>query len=261
MEKKNVVFLTVLAVATLLTAVVGTTFAYFTATVAGNDTAKTTTITTANNLGITYSDGDKITGSSIVPGWVSETKHISVTNNGDAAVKYQITWADVTNAFKSYATNSTTYTDDLVYSVVETTGGTSTVLTSGAHTRVTDAAWTKVAGKAYSNSVGTVSVGTSTVETAVAAVPATGATTAIVSNKTIDKNATQTFDVTVYFVETGIAQNENQSAVVAAHCSDGTDKTQSECVSPAEWVPATSSISFSGKLQASIVETDGIHSN
>ena len=46
MEKKNVVFLTVLAVATLLTAVVGTTFAYFTATVQGNGSATTTTITT-----------------------------------------------------------------------------------------------------------------------------------------------------------------------------------------------------------------------
>ena len=31
MEKKNVIFLSVIAVATLLTAVIGTTFAYFTA--------------------------------------------------------------------------------------------------------------------------------------------------------------------------------------------------------------------------------------
>ena len=40
MEKKNVIFLSVIAVATLLTAVVGTTFAYFTATVTGNETSK-----------------------------------------------------------------------------------------------------------------------------------------------------------------------------------------------------------------------------
>ena len=33
MEKKNMVFLSVIAVATLLTAVVGTTFSFFTATV------------------------------------------------------------------------------------------------------------------------------------------------------------------------------------------------------------------------------------
>ena len=50
MDKKNVVFLTVLAVATLLTAVVGTTFAYFTAsTQAGTRTATTGIIQLGTN--------------------------------------------------------------------------------------------------------------------------------------------------------------------------------------------------------------------
>ncbi len=119
MEKKNVVFLTVLAVATLLTAVVGTTFAYFTATVNGNNQAQTTTITTANNLGITFSDGDDISDSNIVPGWQSpRSKTIVVTNNGDAAVNYQIDWTNVNNTFSKGSSNS----DDLVYSLTKKVG-------------------------------------------------------------------------------------------------------------------------------------------
>ena len=47
MDKKNTVFLSVIAVATLLTAVVGTTFAYFTAQDDGNATGNGMDITTA----------------------------------------------------------------------------------------------------------------------------------------------------------------------------------------------------------------------
>ena len=39
MEKKNVIFLSVIAVATLLTAVIGTTFAYFTANITTSNAA------------------------------------------------------------------------------------------------------------------------------------------------------------------------------------------------------------------------------
>lgn len=253
MEKKNVVFLTVLAVATLLTAVVGTTFAYFTATVQGNGSATTTTITTANNLGITYSDGEAIQGNSIIPGWVSSTKHISVTNNGTVPVKYQIAWADVVNTFSKGANT----TDDLVYSVVETSAS-NAVLTSGATTGVTAATFTKVAGKAYSLSVGKVTVGTGTDEIAVAAVPANGATTAmLIPERTIAANETQEFDVTVYFVETGIEQNENMSST--GTCANATGNTAAVCTeNGGTWTP---NVKFSAKFAASIVSTDGIHSN
>ena len=255
MDKKNVVFLTVLAVATLLTAVVGTTFAYFTATVQGNGSATTTTITTANNLGITYSDGEAITGNSIIPGWVSTTKHISVTNNGTVPVKYQIAWTDVVNTFVKGGASSNT--DDLVYSVIETSAS-NAVLTSGATTGVTASGFTKVAGKAYSLSVGKVTVGTGTTEVAVAAVPANGATTAmLIPERTIAANETQEFDVTVYFVETGIEQNENMSST--GTCTGATGNTAALCTSAGgTWTP---SVKFSAKFYASLVSTDGIHSN
>ena len=229
MEKKNVVFLTVLAVATLLTAVVGTTFAYFTATVNGNNTATTTTITTANDLGITYTDGDQITGGDIVPGWHSTTaKHIKVKNNGTVPVKYQIAWTSVVNTFSKGASATT---DDLVYSVVETSNG-NNVLTSGAATGVLASGFERVADKSYSLTAGKVTVGTGSSEIAVSAVPANGATNAIlVPERTIAAGETQEFDVMIYFVETGIAQNENQN------------------------------VSFSAKFAASLISTDGVHSN
>ena len=51
MERKNTVLLTVIAVATLLVAVVGATFAYFTATNGGNTTVEESANTTTANVG------------------------------------------------------------------------------------------------------------------------------------------------------------------------------------------------------------------
>jgi hypothetical protein len=117
MEKKNVILLTVLAIATLLTAVVGTTFAYFTATVNGNDTAKATTVSAAT-LGVTYTDGSQVTADDVIPGW-STTKTITIHNTSTVAVKYTIAWTGVTNNFTStnlvyhYTLNSGTATADV----------------------------------------------------------------------------------------------------------------------------------------------------
>jgi len=121
MENKNVVFLTVIAIATLLTAVVGTTFAYFTATVTGNTTATATTVSTAT-IGVTYSDGDTVTGTNIVPGW-SKTKDISVNNTSGSTLYYTIKWTAVTNNFTTPA--------DLVYTLTKTsTNGTNVTETA-----------------------------------------------------------------------------------------------------------------------------------
>ena len=51
MEKKNTILLTVIAVATLLVAVVGATFAYFTATTQTGTGAGTTATDTATTVG------------------------------------------------------------------------------------------------------------------------------------------------------------------------------------------------------------------
>jgi len=82
MEKKNVIFLSVIAVATLLTAVIGTTFAYFTANITTSNAenskteVKTTTIAKA-----VMNMGSKITATNALPGYKT-VKAITVTGSG-----------------------------------------------------------------------------------------------------------------------------------------------------------------------------------
>lgn len=86
MEKKNVIFLSVIAVATLLTAVIGTTFAYFTAnfTVSNKENA-TSTVNTKTLVGTTVTLGDKIDpGDAIYPGFRGVQKiEVKGTDTGD----------------------------------------------------------------------------------------------------------------------------------------------------------------------------------
>ena len=107
MEKKHVVFLTILAAAVFITSLIGTTFAYFTATITGNESATRTEVTTAT-LGVAYSDGAQITANNLVPTEAVSgtyapfaTKDISVTNNSSVAINYSIAWTAVTNSFVS----------------------------------------------------------------------------------------------------------------------------------------------------------------
>ncbi len=218
MEKKNVVFLTVLAIATLLTAVVGTTFAYFTATVEGNEQAKTTSVTTAN-LSVAYSDGPQITATGIIPGWISRTitsytcdsgyrlsdttcvnesnaddtkdatpvysvgKAISVTNNSTIPVTYTISWTDLTNEFITVQKDASgNYTPEQLAAA-----------TSGSNDFVY---------RLYKNSVDPANiVGTET------AVPTIAGE---LTHATINANSTDNYILVLEFKETSIKQNENQ---------------------------------------------------
>ena len=221
MEKKNVVFLTVLAIATLLTAVVGTTFAYFTATVTGNDTATTTTIQTAN-LSVAYSDGAQINATGIAPGWVSQTttyscstgtvsgtkcvdgsnqeigdataatqtgKTISVTNNSSVSVDYTINWTAVSNGFVTVASKDPT-TGDYETGAATTPGSSDFVY------------------RLYRNSVDPANIVGS--ETAVPT--AAGELT----HGTLASGATDTYVLVMEFKETNIKQNENQGKSFSA---------------------------------------------
>ena len=98
MEKKNVVLLTVIAVATLLTAMVGSTFAFFTAQVSGN--GNTTEVVNASTAEVTatYSDGSEISVTNIAPEWSGE-KEISIENTSEVAIDYTISFTSYTNGF------------------------------------------------------------------------------------------------------------------------------------------------------------------
>lgn len=111
MERRNTVFLTIIAVATLLVAVIGATFAYFSVQITGNDTATSTIIKTAN-IKITYTAGDSIVGENIEPGW-TDSLTFTVANEGDRELEYYIKWVDVTNNFSQDADK----VNELIYTV------------------------------------------------------------------------------------------------------------------------------------------------
>ena len=192
MEKKNVVFLTVLAVATLLTAVVGTTFAYFTATVTGNEDAQETVITTAR-LGVTYNDGSALsTASLIIPGW-SETKTISVTNTSNVDVTYSISWTNVTNGFVEDV-NPADSTDSDYFFVYTVGVSQSTTGTSG---------------MATINSGFVADATTSPVTLTEFDMPTT--TAYLTHDQVIKPGETQEYAVTMKYKEAGYAQDSNQN--------------------------------------------------
>ena len=119
MEKKNVIFLSVIAVATLLTAVVGTTFAYFTATVTGNETSKNVNVTTAN-MSVVYAQKKAVSIENLVPGQEIPAMTFSVHNAGQSAADYKLAWQDVNKSWtaESLATNGKGGTDnDITYTI------------------------------------------------------------------------------------------------------------------------------------------------
>lgn len=106
MDKKNTVLLTVIAVATLLVAVVGATFAYFSAKVTENN--KTETVIKSAELGITFTGTQEITAESIEPGW-SADKVFTVENTSDYDMTFDINFTKTVNNFSRK--------DDLTYSI------------------------------------------------------------------------------------------------------------------------------------------------
>ena len=85
MEKKNMILLTVIAVSTLLVAVVGATFAYFTATSTAAGNTNKTTVTTAEiaSTGYTFVTEEN-DGTLVYPGYMAVSTYKLVAS-GDAA--------------------------------------------------------------------------------------------------------------------------------------------------------------------------------
>ena len=92
MEKKNVIFLSVIAVATLLTAVIGTTFAYFTANFSVSNAGNaTSTVQTKTLSGVTVTLGAPISGNPVYPGFKG-VQEITVTGTeADVAGQFTLT--------------------------------------------------------------------------------------------------------------------------------------------------------------------------
>ena len=112
-NKGQTIFLSVIGIATLLVAIVGATFAWFSTTISGTGT--TANITTAQVSALSLK-GTTITGTNVLPGWESDdaTFTISGTVTGDAEVPYTCT-----------ITSNNTLTD-LEYRVGDADAGAST---------------------------------------------------------------------------------------------------------------------------------------
>ena len=93
MKDKKILFGTFIALLLLLTT--GLSYAYFSASISGNENAKNVVVE-AGTLSLVYTDGPEIKAQNIKPGW-STTKEVSVKNTGTLEANYNIIWQSLTN--------------------------------------------------------------------------------------------------------------------------------------------------------------------
>ena len=93
MKDKKILFGTFIALLLLLTT--GLSYAWFSASISGNENAKDVVVN-AGTLKLTYTDGPAINAQYIKPGW-STTKEVSVKNNGTLDTNYNVIWQSLTN--------------------------------------------------------------------------------------------------------------------------------------------------------------------
>ena len=79
----------------LLIMTTGLSYAYFSASISGNENAKNVVVE-AGTLSLVYTDGPEIKAQNIKPGW-STTKEVSVKNTGTLEANYNIIWQTLTN--------------------------------------------------------------------------------------------------------------------------------------------------------------------
>lgn len=125
-NKGQTIFLSVIGIATLLVAIVGATFAWFSISVSGNDKASSVIVTTATLGSVAFTDGDEINLTNIRPETSPQkVKTFTVANtNKDATedVKYKIELVVDTNTLTPAADGQ------FVNTLTGTTNGTGTVV-------------------------------------------------------------------------------------------------------------------------------------
>lgn len=110
-QRGQSIFLSVVGVATLLVAIVGATFAYFSITVQGNEQASSIAVTTKVVGNVIFTDGDNVSITDIYPGW-SATKHFTVANTtvgADDVISYAVLLNVTTNTITDAANGAFKY--------------------------------------------------------------------------------------------------------------------------------------------------------
>ncbi len=95
LTKSNKIKIIVLTLLIFFIAISGITYAYFSIQIRGNEEASSMRLTTAN-LSLVYNDVQIVSGSNATPGW-TQTKTLTVYNDGNQTVYYNIIWRDLYN--------------------------------------------------------------------------------------------------------------------------------------------------------------------
>lgn len=128
-NKGQTIFLSVIGIATLLVAIIGATFAYFTTRMGG--TQGTVKATTAK-IGAASFTAQSVSGKAVLPGWTSEAKTVTVElEPSDYDVKYTCTLNMTENPLTDLTlTVAGTNAQTTVNGKLKT-GATNTVIASG----------------------------------------------------------------------------------------------------------------------------------
>ena len=195
--KNNTVMLTIIGIATLLIAVVGATFAYFSATLTGTDSEKEYTVRSAT-VGTEFNGGDQIAAAGIYPkeeAWGTKTFSIKTTATKGVSTKYKIT---------------------LVIDDNDTTAD-ATISDGAGHVKRFQAnalSYTLTATEANAASKGTMPTATET-QIADPSKDIVFGDATIYGNDT--QEVTQTYTLSMFFKDTGEDQNANQGAQFKGH--------------------------------------------
>lgn len=183
----NTILMTVIGVATLLVALVGATFAYFSATVS-NASNQSVSITTATPAALEYKQTKALTLTNAKPGDKVTDGSFTVTNPAGNAVTYTY---DLNVMVDDNTFSAATSANQLLlsYTVASSGANVPTLANFGTATDVTD--------------------GTTTFKV--------GTSTPLVSDQKIAPGETHTFTGTLEFVNLNVSQNENQGKSFVAH--------------------------------------------
>jgi hypothetical protein len=177
----NTILLTVIGVATLLVALVGATFAYFTATVT-NNSAQSFSVTTASPVALVYTGGT-LSLTNAIPGNSAQSSFtVQNPSSSTVAQTYDLSLVIDSNGF-----NTTDGASQLVLSI--SASGTTSISLLKSTIDLSDGT---TAQKATTS-------------------------TALVNDQRIAIGETQTYSLTLEFKELNKAQNNNQGKSFSAH--------------------------------------------
>lgn len=216
MEKKNTILLTVIAVATLLVAVVGATFAYFTATSSTDNNASTTgTVNTATvaKVKLTTADTGK-SSTTIYPGTMNyASMSVVASKEGTDSANYTLTYT--VNGTVTLGSEFTA--GDVYYTVYRTKTQVSSPVACDPVSTKADPNGTQ-----YSQSCNITALTSASAEEVVSrtAVEGTSATISIPSQSlTTESGTTYYYYLVVEYENTGSDQNDDQNKTITAELS------------------------------------------